>query len=98
MRPGMRATCLAIILVAGGGTVARAQLPIPDGCITDVHAFDREYTCEGLKVAARIPAQCQAPGCGLILLLHGDNGSGTLMDRHVKLRDLGTDTAELHKL
>lgn len=39
----------------------------------------------------RIPAQCQAPGCGLILLLHGDTGTGLLMDAHVKMRDLGQE-------
>lgn len=63
--------------------------PVPAGCITDVSAGDHVYTCGGLAVDARIPEACQAPGCGLILVLHGDTGTGLLMDGHVKLRDLG---------
>lgn len=95
MRSGMRATCLAIILVAGGGgsNWGRGDRPATAdelaGCIiNDDSPGDHEFTCEGLKVAARIPPKCEA-GCGLILLLHGDTGNGVLMDDHVKLRDLG---------
>ena len=43
------------------------------------------------RVDARIPAACQAPGCGLVLVLHGDTGSGLLMDAHVRMRDLGAE-------
>ncbi|MCX5747109.1 MAG: alpha/beta fold hydrolase [Proteobacteria bacterium] len=63
--------------------------PVPSGCVTDVTTGDHTYTCGGLVVDARIPAACQAPGCGLILVLHGDTGNGLLMDAHVKLRELG---------
>ena len=63
--------------------------PIPAGCITDVSAGDHVYSCGGLAVDARIPPACLAPGCGLILVLHGDTGTGLLMDGHVKLRELG---------
>jgi pimeloyl-ACP methyl ester carboxylesterase len=100
----MRAAVLAVVLAAcGGGSVdgigdapgqadARgpdASPPMPAGCVTDVSTGDHVYTCGGLQVDARIPAQCQAPGCGLILVLHGDTGTGLLMDAHVKMRDLG---------
>jgi polyhydroxybutyrate depolymerase len=66
-----------------------AAPPVAAGCITDVTTGDHVYSCGGLSVDVRIPAACQAPGCGLILELHGDTGTGLLMDAHVKLRDLG---------
>jgi polyhydroxybutyrate depolymerase len=66
-----------------------AAPPVAAGCVTDVSTGDHVYTCSGLRVDIRIPAACQAPGCGLILELHGDTGTGLLMDAHVKLRDLG---------
>ena len=66
-----------------------ATPPVPAGCITDVSPGDHTFTCGGLQVDARIPAACEAPGCGLILELHGDTGNGLLMDAHTKLRDLG---------
>lgn len=61
---------------ADGGTTVDAGPPTPQGCVTDVSAGDHVYTCNGLKVDARIPAACEAPGCGLILELHGDTGTG----------------------
>src|SRR4249919_1052609 len=70
-------------------TTVDATPPTPAGCVTDVSTGDHMYTCGGLRVDARIPARCQAPGCGLILELHGDTGTGLLMDGHTKLRDLG---------
>jgi len=66
-----------------------APPPTPAGCTTDVSTGDHTYSCGGLAVDARIPAKCQAPGCGLILVLHGDTGTGLLMDAHVKMRELG---------
>jgi len=96
----MRCVVLAVLLVAcGGGGIGGddtqpdaaidASPPMPSGCITDVSTGDHMYTCGGLAVDARIPAACQAPGCGLILVLHGDTGNGLLMDGHVKMRELG---------
>jgi len=66
-----------------------ATPPMPSGCVTDVSSGDHTYSCSGLTVDARIPPACQAPGCGLILVLHGDTGTGLLMDAHVKMRELG---------
>lgn len=69
--------------------VQKQPPPVPSGCITDVSAGTHKYTCEGLAVDARIPAQCDQPGCGLILELHGDTGNGLLIEAHLKLFDLG---------
>lgn len=62
----------------------------PEGCIQDVSAGAHTYTCEGLQVDATIPplaATCPAAGCGVILELHGDTGTGPLIDAHLRLRD-----------
>lgn len=66
-----------------------ATPPVAAGCITDVTAGDHTFTCGGLRVDAHVPAACEAPGCGLILELHGDTGTGLLMDGHTNLRALG---------
>lgn len=63
--------------------------PVPAGCVDNVASGDHTYTCGTLAVDARIPEACRAPGCGLILVLHGDTGNGLLMDAHIKMRDLG---------
>jgi poly(3-hydroxybutyrate) depolymerase len=63
--------------------------PVPSGCVTDVATGDHTFTCGGLTTDARIPASCQTPGCGLILVLHGDTGTGLLMDGHLRMRELG---------
>lgn len=93
------ALALALLAACGGGAVQSDDAPPPDaplvdppipaGCITDVAIGDHTFTCGGLQVDARVPAACEAPGCGLILVLHGDTGSGLLMDGHVTMRDLG---------
>ena len=96
----MKYVVLALLLGCGGGSVnpgddddadagIDASLPVPAGCVTDVSSGDHTYTCGGLAVDARIPAACLAPGCGLILVLHGDTGNGLLMDAHIKMRELG---------
>jgi len=94
----MRLAALVLVAACGGssapggdGSTAGpdATPPTPSGCIDDVSTGDHVYSCGGLQVDARIPAACQAPGCGLILVLHGDTGTGLLMDGHVELRDLG---------
>ncbi len=72
-----------------GDDAPNVDPPIPAGCIDDVATGDHTFNCGGLQVDARIPAACQAAGCGLILVLHGDTGNGLLMDGHIKMRDLG---------
>ena len=93
------AAAVAILLGCGGSQVlpsddgpagdALNDPPVPAGCITDVATGDHVFSCGGLAVDARVPAACQGPGCGLVLVLHGDTGSGLLMDGHVKIRELG---------
>lgn len=94
----MRIGWLALVVVAcgggagatpGDGAVADEAPPVASGCITDVSSGDHTFMCGGLQVDVRVPAACQAPGCGLILELHGDTGSGLLMDGHTRLRALG---------
>jgi poly(3-hydroxybutyrate) depolymerase len=70
-------------------TLGDATPPVAAGCITDVSPGDHTFTCGGLQTDVRIPAACEAPGCGLILELHGDTGNGLLMDGHTNLRSLG---------
>ncbi len=71
------------------GSTIDATPATPAGCIDDVSPGDHTYTCEGLQVDVRIPAACEAPGCGLVLELHGDTGTGLLMDEHLQMRALG---------
>lgn len=92
----VRLAILAVLVACGGegalagdASLADATPPTPRGCIDDVASGDHVYTCSDLRVDARVPAACQAPGCGLILVLHGDTGTGLLMDAHVRLRELG---------
>ena len=94
----MRIAILAMLAACGGQHASDDAVdvpgidstpPTPAGCITDVSAGDHTFTCGGLMVDVRIPAACEAPGCGLILELHGDTGTGLLMDAHTKLRELG---------
>ena len=43
----------------------------------------------------RVPPACLRPGCGLILELHGDTGTGLLEDAHTRLRDLGARDGDI---
>lgn len=94
----MRLLAVVVLVACGGPSGGHvysdaapidASPPVPAGCVTDVSPGDHTYSCGGLQVDARIPAACEAPGCGLILELHGDTGTGLLMDAHTKLRELG---------
>ena len=68
---------------------AAAPPPTPSGCITDVTPGDHTFTCEGFSTDVSIPAACEQPGCGLITELHGDTGTGALMDANTNLKALG---------
>jgi len=88
----VRQVALALLAACGGASSAPPDdPPVPAGCITDVAAGDHTFSCGGLTTDARIPAACEAPGCGLILVLHGDTGNGLLMDGHIRMRDLGDE-------
>jgi dienelactone hydrolase len=68
---------------------APAPPPTPSGCITDVTPGDHTFLCEGFSTDVSIPAACEQPGCGLITELHGDTGTGALMDANTNLKALG---------
>lgn len=70
-------------------TLPTASTGAVPACVTDTTPGDHTVTCGGLRVDLRIPASCPPAGCGLILLVHGDTGTGLLEDAHVRLRDHG---------
>jgi polyhydroxybutyrate depolymerase len=74
---------------ATDGSSPPAPPPVPSGCITDVSPGDHTFTCEGLSVDVSIPDACEQPGCGLITEIHGDTGTGALMDANTNLKALG---------
>jgi poly(3-hydroxybutyrate) depolymerase len=63
--------------------------PTPEGCITEVAAGAHTFTCEGLHTDLFVPSACERPGCGLILELHGDTGTGPLIDANTDLMARG---------
>jgi len=81
------AIAIGVALAAGCGTSAPA--PKPSGCVTDVSAGMHTFTCEGLDTQIFVPSPCEAPGCGLILELHGDTGTGPLFEANMGLMPLG---------
>jgi polyhydroxybutyrate depolymerase len=82
------AAALALGGAACGGGGAPAG-PEAAGCITDVSPGRHTFTCEGLVTDVQVPAACARPGCGLILELHGDTGTGPLFDANTNLMALG---------
>ena len=68
---------------------APAPPPTPSGCITDVTPGDHTFMCEGFSTDVSIPSACVQPGCGLITEIHGDTGTGALMDANTNLKALG---------
>jgi poly(3-hydroxybutyrate) depolymerase len=87
----MRRSALVIFLTfAACSAQSKNEGALQSGlCVTGASPGDHIFTCDGLRVDVRAPRQCPQAGCGLILLLHGDTGSGLLEDAHVRLRDLG---------
>jgi polyhydroxybutyrate depolymerase len=63
--------------------------PTPSGCITDVTPGEHTFTCEGFSTDVVVPPACVKPGCGLITEIHGDTGTGALMDANMNLKALG---------
>jgi len=88
---------LLVVLAFGGchGSPPAPPGPVPDGCITDVSPGAHTFTCEGLRTDLFVPAECERPGCGLILELHGDTGSGLLIDANTDLMALGAASGYL---
>jgi poly(3-hydroxybutyrate) depolymerase len=84
-------------LLAGGGLgCARngdvAPAPAPRGCITDVAPGAHTFTCQGLRTDLFVPAACARAGCGVILELHGDTGTGLLIDANTDLMARAADS------
>jgi poly(3-hydroxybutyrate) depolymerase len=69
---------------AGSGS----RQPSPRGCVTDVAPGAHTFTCEGLRTDLFVPTACPPGGCGLILELHGDTGTGLLIDANTALMSL----------
>jgi poly(3-hydroxybutyrate) depolymerase len=74
---------------ADGGGGAAAAPPVPENCVADVAPGAHTFTCEGLRTDVFVPAACARPGCGLVMELHGDTGTGLLMDANTNLMALG---------
>jgi pimeloyl-ACP methyl ester carboxylesterase len=84
---GSVAVSIGVALIVGCGKSAPNAKPA--GCVTDVSAGLHTFTCEGLDTQIFVPSQCEAPGCGLILELHGDTGTGPLFEANMGLMPLG---------
>jgi poly(3-hydroxybutyrate) depolymerase len=92
-RASLAAVTIAMTLASAalliGSTRPQAARSEAASCLADKAAGDHTYQCDGFRVDARIPSGCTRPGCGLILEVHGDTGTGLLADGHTKLRELG---------
>lgn len=75
------------ILLLSFASAASAQ----DACLTSAAPGDHDFVCEGMPVYVHIPSQCPAAGCGLILEIHGDGGTGALQDAHLELAKRGEE-------
>src|SRR6185295_19597686 len=82
-------TALGLAAAACSVATSAPVLPVPGGCITDVSPGVHTFTCDGLRTDVSIPEICEAPGCGLVLELHGDTGTGRLIDANTNLMALG---------
>jgi poly(3-hydroxybutyrate) depolymerase len=61
----------------------------PMGCITEIAAGTKVFTCEGLKYDVTVPDACTKAGCGLVLDVHGATMSGKMEDNNTNMRALG---------
>jgi poly(3-hydroxybutyrate) depolymerase len=77
---------IAVLLMLGSCAAAWQK---NETCGASTLTGDHTYTCEGLRVDVRIPASCPFSGCGLILQLHGDGGTGLTQDELTNLQDTG---------
>src|SRR5262245_45118810 len=87
MQPRRRLFLFVTVLLLLGSCAAAWQKR--ETCGASVTAGDHTYTCEGFSVDVRIPSSCPSSGCGLILQLHGDGGTGLMQDELTNLQDIG---------
>jgi len=75
------------------GGVPRVPVPPPVavGCVTDVTAGAHTFACDGISHDVRIPADCLAWSCGLILDVHGGTMSSAMEDKNTNLQSLGAE-------
>ena len=94
------AKLVALVALVAGGTgtgllgcgATRSDQPTPpvaSGCIVDVSPGPHTFLCAGLRTDLFVPDACTRPGCGLIMELHGDTGTGLLIDANTNLMALG---------
>ena len=91
VRDVRKVAVLAMCIAAGVAHTGHATPQQSPDCVAPGATGDHAYTCRGLRVDARIPASCPAAGCGLILQIHGDTGTGLLEDGHTELGRRGAD-------
>lgn len=59
------------------------------GCISEIAAGTRVFSCDGLKYDVTVPDACVKAGCGLVLDVHGATMSGKMEDNNTNMRALG---------
>ncbi len=59
------------------------------GCVSDVSAGFRTYTCGDLTHNVEVPPECLDSACGLVIDIHGATMSGTQEDSNMGMRELG---------
>ncbi|MBI2395676.1 MAG: prolyl oligopeptidase family serine peptidase [Deltaproteobacteria bacterium] len=64
----------------------------PKGCITEIVAGTKVFSCDGLQFEVTVPAACLAGGgaCGLVLDVHGMTMSARIEDKNTEMRALGS--------
>lgn len=76
-------------------TMARTEPPKPSGCITDVAPGDHRFSCDGVTYLVMLDERCIRAACGLILDIHGANGSAEEMRQSTNLHKLAPDKGYL---
>lgn len=79
----MSRSWLLLLLILPG--LSRGQ----DDCISTTAPGEHDFMCADMPVYTSIPSSCPESGCGLILEIHGDGGTGALQDAHLELARLG---------
>lgn len=75
--------------VTDTSTTSDATGPMPMGCIAEIAAGTKVFSCDGLDYDVTVPAACVAGGCGLVLDVHGMTMSGKMEDNNTNMRALG---------
>ncbi len=78
-------------VIDSSSTPSDAGGPAPMGCIAEIAAGTKVFSCDGLDYDVTVPAACLAGGgaCGLVLDVHGMTMSGKMEDNNTNMRALG---------